>query len=223
MPRNRRAFEDIVIRTIDEMTEHKENVQFYKDKFASLDDDQFDQFVNDLEAGKFSLSLIEPNFPKKKPVSTSKIIAIAEGLGQKIMQKLFFEGKDGLPTYQTDVEFPVFHVPVRRASQLLTKKISVPPHTRVRDILTGQVTGESKGATVSGPENQLLGAMGAINSAIEMNKFRGGDLRGEAALVAMLSKFGRASQSVLDQFSSGAQVNTAVSTYLTAAMHRTNL
>jgi hypothetical protein len=221
---NRKAYEQLVLQTIDKLTEHKENVQFYKDKFASLKTDaEFEQFVNDIRDGKFGLSLIEPNFSKKPPKSTKEVIEVAESLGAKIMQKLYIEGKKGMPTYQTEVEYPVFPFAIRRASQLLTKKISVPPHTRVRDLLTGQVTGESKGATVSGPENQLLGGMGAMNSAIEMDKFRGGDLRGEAALVAMLSKYGRASQSVLEQFASGVQVTAAVKTFLTAAMHRTNL
>lgn len=223
MPGNRRAFEQLVLKTINDMTEHKENLQFYRDKFASMDDAQFDQFVSDLKAGKMKLSIVEPNSSTKKPVPTSRIMEIGESLGYKYMQKLYVEGKDDMPTYQSEVEYPVFMAPVRRASQLLAKKISVPPHTKVRDILTGQVTGESKGATISGPENQLLGAMGAMSSAIEMNKYRGGDLKGEAALVAMLSKYGRASQTVLEQFASGVQVNTAVKTFLTAAMHRTNL
>jgi len=221
---NRRAYEQLVLQTIDKLTEHKENVQFYKDKFASLKTDaEFEKFVNSIRDGEISLTIVEPNFSKKPVKSTKEIIDIAESLGVKIMQKLYVEGKKGMPTYQTEVEFPVIPVYIRRASQLLSKKISVPPHTRVRDLLTGQVTGESKGATVSGPENQLLGGMGALSSAIEMNKFRGGDLRGEAALVAMLSKYGRASQSVLDQFASGVQAASAVKTFLTAAMHRTNL
>lgn len=223
MAGNRKAYEQLVLQTIDQLSENKENVQFYKDKFASMNDAEFDQFVEDVNSKKISLSIVEPNFSNKPPKPTKEIIDIAERLGAKIMQKLYVEGKKGMPTYQTEVEYPVLYVPIRRASQLLTKKISVPPHTKVRDILTGQVTGESKGASVSGPENQLLGGMGAMASAIEMNKFRGGDLRGEAALVAMLSKYGRASQTVLDQFSSGVQVTSAVKTFLTAAMHRTNL
>ena len=90
-------------------------------------------------------------------------------------------------------------------------------------MLTGQVTGESKGATVSGPENQMLAGMGANNTAIEMMKSRGGDRRSEQALMAILSKTGRASQSVVSQFSSGVQSGTTLRTFLTAAMHRVNL
>ena len=218
---SRQAFEKIVLTGIQEITRSKQNVQFYQNLFSSMNDKQFAAFVDDLEQRKKRLSIVVPNFSEGP--SNEEIIAIGKKYGYEFMQQLYVEGQDGKPTYLTPVAFLILMIPVRRASQLLTKKISVPPHTKVRDTLTGQVTGESKGTRVSGPEVQILAGMGATASAIEMMKFRGGDLRGEAALVAMLSKYGRASQEVLDNFSSGVQAKTALRTYLTAAMHRTNL
>lgn len=223
MAGNRRLFEKIILDDIDAITYNKENVEFYKNKFASMSDKDMEQFVLDLEEGRVALSIVEPNFSKKGYVSSEEIMAVAEKHGYKWMQKLYVEGKEGMPTYLTPVEFPVYLFPVRRASQLLVKKISVPPHTRVRDMLTGQVTGESKGAAISGPENQFLAGMGAHFSAIEKMKYTGGDIRGEAAYIAMLSRYGQASQVVLDQFSSGVQAVSAVNTFLTSAMHRVNL
>lgn len=223
MAGNRALFEKIILTSIARITSHKENVQFYVDKFKAMSDKDIDGFCNDLAEGKVALSIVEPNYSGKALVPNEEIMKVAEEFGFKFLQKLWVEGKDGSPSYLTPVAYPILLVPARRASQALIKKISVPPHTRVRDLLTGQVTGESKGATVSGPENQLLGAMGAIESAIEMNKYRAGDARGEAALVALLSRTGRASQQVLSQFASGVQVNSSLRTFLTAAMHRVNL
>jgi len=218
---NRKAFEKVVLSGIQELTRSKENVAFYQNLFASMNDKQLAVFVNDLKERRKRLSIIVPNFSESP--SNEEIKDFGKKIGYEPMEQLYVEGQDGKPTYLTPVAFLILMIPVRRASQLLTKKISVPPHTKVRDILTGQVTGESKGTRVSGPEVQILAGMGATASAIEMMKFRGGDLRGEAALVAMLSKYGRASQEVLDNFSSGVQAKTALRTYLTAAMHRTNL
>lgn len=223
MPGNRRLFEQTILNDIDAITPYKENVELYRQKFASMTDAEMDKFVDDLENGRIQLAIIEPNMGGKKPYPDEAVMAVAEKHGYKFMQKLFVEGKDGLPTYKTPVEFPILLIPARRASQLLAKKVSVPPHSKVRDLLTGQVTGVSKGATVSGPEVQILAAMQADKSAVEMMKFRGGDRRGEAAYYAMLAKYGRASQSVLQSFSSGVQSKAALSTFLTAAMHRVNL
>lgn len=220
---NRRAAEQIILKGIDRLTHNKENVQFYVDKFKNMSDKEFAQFIDDLEAKRVRLSVVEPNFSKKGYVSSEEVTKIGEEHGVPTMQYIYIEGKDGRPTYRSKVKYPVYLVPVQRASQMLIKKVSVPPHSKVRDLLTGQVTGESKGATLSGPENQLLGAMGANFSAIEKMKYAGGDLRGEAACTAMLSKFGRANQAVLDQFSSGVQVVGVLNTFLTSAMHRSNL
>lgn len=220
---NRKAAEALILEVIAKISNHPENVGFYKDKFSKMKDAEAVQFYRDLIDGKIALSIVEPNMTDRPNVDRRKIVDVAKELGVEFEQRLWIEGKAGLPAYLTPIKFPVYLVPVRRASQSLTKKISVPPHTRVRDLLTGQVTGESKGASVSGPENQLMGAMGAEQAAIEMGKFRGGDARGEAAFVALLSKTGRASQKVLDQFSSGVQVTAALRTFLTAAMHRVRL
>lgn len=223
MAGNRRAAEAFIISHIDEMTNNKENVEFYKKKFKSMNDAEFEAFIDGLDNETIRLAVVEPNYSPNGFVSSEKLTEMCERLGRPIMQSIYYEGRDGLPSYKSPVKYPVYLVPVRRASQMLIKKVSVPPHTKVRDMLTGQVTGESKGATLSGPEGQFLGAMGANYSAIEKMKYTAGDARGEAAYIAMLSRYGRANQSVLEQFSSGVKVTQAVNTFLTAAMHRSNL
>lgn len=220
---NRKGAEAHILKIISAISNHPENVGFYREKFAKMSDAEAVKFYTDLRDEKIFLSIVEPNMTDRSEVPRTKIVQVAKDLGIEFEQHLWVEGRDNLPTYKTPIKFPVYLVPSRRASQSLTKKISVPPHTKVRDLLTGQVTGESKGASVSGPEAQLMGAMGGTNSAIEMQKFRGGDSRGEAAFVALLSKTGRASQKVLDQFSSGVQVTGALRTFLTAAMHRVQI
>lgn len=219
---NRQAAEDIILRGIYDCTFSDINVKFYKDKFEAMDDEQFAAFMDDLEKERVFLSVVVPNFIKKKP-NLEQIMNVGKTYGHEYWEQLYVEGAANLPTYLTPAKYMILRVPFRRASQLLSKKISVPPHTKVRDIVTGQVTGDSKGATVSGPENQILAAMGAEACAIEMMKLRGGDVRAEAALTQLLSKMGRANQSVVEQFSSGVQSTTALRTYLTCAMHRTNL
>lgn len=223
MSGNRLKAQQIILKGIDSITKNKENVKFYEDKFAQMSDDEFATFIKDLESEKIRLSVVEPNLSKAGYVSSRELHEIIKRHGSDIMQHIYIEGKPGQPAYKSEVKYPVLLVPVQRASQSLIKKVSVPPHTRVRDLLTGQVTGESKGATLSGPEAQLLGAQGAYYCAVEKMKYAGGDIRGEAAYNAMLSKFGKANQSVLEQFSSGVQVTGALNTFLTAAMHRVNL
>jgi len=219
---SRKDAEEIILKGVYDCTFSDINVNFYKEKFAAMNDEQFSQFIDDLQNEKVFLSVVIPNFIKKKP-TLEQVMQVGKNYGHEYFEQLYVEGSGDLPTYLTPEKFMILRVPFRRASQLLSKKISVPPHTKVRDIVTGQVTGESKGATVSGPEVQILAAMGAHASATEMMKYRGGDIRGGSALTALLSKFGRANQGVVEQFSSGVQSTFALRTFLTCAMHRTNL
>ena len=113
-------------------------------------------FIADLESGKRFLTIIEPN-GLDTGLSVENNLKIAEELGHKFFQRLWIEGKEGEPAYLTPIEYLVVDLPIRRASQLLIKKIKVPEHNRVVDVLSGQPTGESKGAKISYPELQVCG------------------------------------------------------------------
>lgn len=222
MPKNRKGAEAFILKYIEKVTPGTNNAEIYKTIFAATSDKDFDTFMEDLESGKKFLVVIMPNFAKNS-LDVERNLAIADELKHKFFQKIWIEGKDDMPTYQTPNEYLVVDLPVRRASQLLIKKISVPKHNRVIDSLTGQPTGESKGAKISYPELQVCAAMGLDNSMIELMKYRGGDARGGAALNGMLSKYGRASQAVLKQYASGVESTVTVKTFLTACHLRSTL
>lgn len=222
MAGNRKAAEQWLLTYIKKLTESDANVQIYKDFFASMNDKQFDQWIDDLDTGKKFLTVEMPNFGKEDLV-VSRNLAIAKEIGYEFFQKLWIEGKGDIPTYLTPVEFMLLDLPYRRASQLLTKKISVPKNNRVIDSLTGQPTGESKGAKVSFPELQVLTSMGLEKSTIELIKYRGGDNRGRAALTGMISKFGKARLNSLSPYASGVESTALLKTFLTSAHLKNSL
>jgi hypothetical protein len=219
---NRAKAQAFIISYIEKVTEGTENGAIYKKIFATMSDKDFDTFMSDLESGKKMLTVITPNF-SKNGISIERNLKIAEELGHKFFQRLWIEGKDETPTYLTPNEYLVVDLPVRRASQLLTKKISVPKHNRVIDSLTGQPTGESKGAKISYPELQVCAAMGLENSMVELMKYRGGDARGHAALNGLISKYGTASQSTLANYASGVESTQTIKTFLLAAHLKSTL
>jgi len=215
MPKNRAATESFILKYIDKLAPGGENVELYKKLFSSMTDKDFEQFISDLETGKQILTVVAPNFNKIK-LSVENNLKIAEELGYNFFQKIWFGAKDGVPAYLSPIEYLVIDLPLRRASQMLIKKISVPEHNKVIDALTGQPTGASKGARISYPELQVCAAMGLENSMVELMKYRGGDAKGGAALNGMISKYGKANQSVLAQYASGVESTKSLKTFLTA-------
>lgn len=219
---NRKAAEAIIVEFVDKIAPGTENANIYRKIFGTMDDKAFDNFMTALETGKQKLAVIVPNFSKVK-LSIDRNYEIAKELGHEFFQRLWIQGKDDTPTYLTPNKYMVLDLPVRRASQLLTKKISVPKHNRVIDSLTGQPTGESKGAKISYPELQVCAAMGLEYSMVELMKYRGGDARGQAALNGMLSKYGRVNQAAISGFASGVESTATVKTFLTCAHLKSTL
>ena len=98
-----------------------------------------------------------------------------------------------------------------------------PDHNKSIDAVSGQVTGESKGAKISYPELQICAAMGMDNSMIELMKYRGGDAKGGMALNAMLNKYGAANLNTLSNYASGVGSTNTLKTFLTAAHLKSTL
>ena len=204
MANNRLEAQNFIIEYVEKVAPSTGNADIYRNIFKVMKDDEFATFMGKLKDGTIQLAIIVPNFSKTK-LSVDRNLEVAKELGHEFFQRIWIEGKDDTPTYLTPNKYLIVDLPIRRASQLLTKKISVPKHNRVIDSLTGQPTGESKGAKISYPELQVCAAMGLENSMVELMKYRGGDARGHAALNGMLSKYGRVNQASLAGYASGVE------------------
>lgn len=222
MAGNRTKTEAFILKYIDKLIEGGENKGLYKKLFESMSDKDFETFIDDIDTGKRFLVLVAPNF-HGKGLTVENNFKIAEELGHEFFQSIWIEGKDGVPTHLTPIKYLVVDLPLRRASQLLIKKISVPDHNKVIDTLTGQPTGESKGARISYPELQVAAAMNLEASMVELMKYRGGDARGGVALNGMLSKLGTANLKTLSNYASGVESTASLKTFLTCCMIRSTL
>ena len=219
---NRAAAEKFILKWIHELAPKGDNATFYKERFDKMSDKDFEAFISRLESGEEFLVLIAPNF-SNSGLSVERNFKIAKQLGHEFFQQLWIGKQGDQPAYLTPVKYLVVDLPVRRASQLLIKKIRTPEHNKTVDIITGQPTGDSKGAKISYPEVQNLAAMGLDNCVLELMKYRGGDLKGHNTLNAMISRYGNASQATLKNFSSGVESTRTLKTFLTSCHLRSTL
>lgn len=222
MAKNRLGAVQFILKYIEKIAPNSGNKKIYEEFFARMSDKEFESFMSDIRDGKRILCIIVPNF-KQSALSVENNLKIGQELGHDFFQRLWIEGKEDMPTHLTPEKYMVLDMPLRRASQLLIKKISVPSHNKVVDALTGQPTGESKGARISYPELQVSAAMGLEKSMVELMKYRGGDNRGGAAFTGMVSRLGTANLSALNQFSSGVESTHTLKTFLTAAHLKSTL
>ena len=193
------------------------DVARHKRYFDSLSDKQLAEFFKDIQAGKKWLTLTAPNY-WKSTLDLERNYKLADKLGLRLHKRIWMPASEGLPAYLSPIERLVCFQPFRIASQRVDKKKSIPKNRRHVNMLTGQATGASKGASFSFPEIRLAAAMGMEDSVVELIKYRGGDNRGGAALTASLLRTGRASMKALSYFASGVESSARLQTYL-ACMH----
>lgn len=219
---NRLAATTFILKYLKEIMPKGKTVDYYKERFEKMSDADFDAFMKRLGTQEEFLVLYAPNF-SEAGISVERNLAIGKQLGHDFEQRLYIGAKGNRLGYLTPIKYLVVDLPVRRVSQLLKKKIRVPEHTHTIDALTGQVTGDSRGAKVSYPELQILAAMGLDESITELIKYRGGDLRGHSAMTSMINRYGQASLKTLANFASGVESTKTLKTFLTSMHLKANL
>lgn len=192
------------------------NVKFYEANHFKLNDKDFTAWMERIRDGKEHVIVYDPPGSGVK-LDFKRNLKFAEKKGISLYERLWYEGQNGIPGHLTPVKYMVLPALVRRQSQTLTKKVSVPPHSKRINPLTGQPTGISLAAKMSLPETQLLAASGLENSLKEVLGPRGGDSGSNAALTGMLVKTGRASLRALSAFSTGVDATKYMKAIFNAA------
>jgi len=121
---NRSNTEKLILEYIDKIAPGGENKKLYLDLFKGMNDSEFHNFMTGLKSKKLTLSVIAPN-TVKDILDVDRNIKIGKELGYDFFQRIKVTGNKDLPDYVTPNEYLIFSLPVRRASQLLTKKINI--------------------------------------------------------------------------------------------------
>lgn len=220
MNAKRKAVQDQILADLALISPGCVDTELYQKYFDSMSDKAFDEFMLRLKNKEEYITLTVPN-AGKNTVSVERNYQIADKWKFSFHHRLWWPADKDMPRFLTPNDYLVIKVPVRVASQRLAKKQSIPKHQRVINTLTGQPTGDSKGAGFSAPELRLCVGMGLNKTAVELMKYRGGDLKGYAALNASLGRYGVARQDQLKHFASGVKSTDTLKTFLTSA-HLTN-
>lgn len=201
MARNRKAFEAVVLDVVDSICPGNPNVALYKELFDPknpkyLTDKHIDAWVERIRNGTGAIAYLDPPGSKFKISVDRNIHVLGKKYGIEFFQQLWYQDENG-EWFLTPNVYLIVPYPVRRQSQLLVEKISIPEHNRSVDDFTGQVTGDSKGSRISYAELGLLKAFGMDKVIEETMHWRGGDVKGYRLMNQQLLKTGKASMDAL--------------------------
>ena len=193
----RKKVQDYVLKAMKLLDPHTSvNTEYWKNKFDSMSDKDFDNFMHNLREGKENIHMYVPPFKVK--LQNKELINAAHALGVKLMHRLWMRDAHTGIKYLTPEEYMVLQLPVRRQQQFLDEKLSVPDNDKTIDGLTGQVAGDSKSCSFTTPEIQIFHARNLDTTIFEMANVRGGNINNYAEFKRSLEETGEVSLNQLD-------------------------
>lgn len=205
--------------------------QAYEDTINAMTDEELEYWILALENGvqdfpdldkpSDTICIVVPNLDKNNRLNIQRNLKLAEELGYNLFERCWLTHPITGQTTLTNRRYLSLLLPIRRQAQTLDHKISIAQSDNRIDDLTGQVTGESKGSSISYPEIQMLVAKGLEQTTYELLKARGGDEDAWRLMKARLINTGEFSVAELDQLDSRAKVNNAFK-HILEGMHIQN-
>jgi hypothetical protein len=218
----RKKAQDYILDMVKKIAKGPDNYNLYKTLFDNMSDKEFHEFMVRLRDKKITLSVIVPHNDSVK-ISVENNFKVAKSIGLEFFQHLSFGANGDIPAYITPNKYLVYKLPIKRAAQLLTKKISIPEDDQSINVMTGQVTGKSKSSKLTLPEIQILIGLGLNESIKELVKIRGGDQGAANAYNNLLYKQGYATQEQIEQYSTGVVSTKTLRNFLLGAHIRSSL
>lgn len=194
MAGNRKAAEKIVLADLAlyDKSSKKDNVANYAAYFASMNDAQFDAWVDRVDKGEEYIYFKVPNF-QGKDLTFEEILEIGDRVGYKFFERIWITDRATGITMLSPHEYMIIVQPLRRQSQSLMGKMSTAEDNSHIDTLTDQPTGESKTSSLSFVETQVVSNQGIRKPLEELLRVRGGNLKALARFEQQFLEYGEGS------------------------------
>lgn len=222
MAKNRNGAVKFLLENVQVLDPSGLNRAFYTEEFKRMSDKDFELLASAIVNDGYILPLFVPTGGDVK-LTSRRAVKLARKHGHEIFQRLRLTDPATGETYLTPHTYMVIYLPLRRQSQLLIKKMSMPAVTETVDASTGQATGPSKGSALSFPEIQVLSATELNKTIEELIKVRGGDAKAYRQFSNSVIQTGRGTLEQAKMAGGRVKSTETLHTYLTAIHLDNNL
>ena len=219
--KNRSKAEAYILKFMKDIDPSMNNFRIYKEKFSKMTDNQFHKYMTDMKEGKTQLVVYSANMVNN--LTTTNLKNVAEKYNVSLFDHIDIWDNDLERFVRTSTKYLIVDVPIRRLKQTLSEKISVPDNDRVRSVQTDQVTGDSKGSSVSLIEAQIAIDKGLDEVVNEFFNIRGGNLEAVNTLKSVLENKGSVSSEDLKNVTTRPKVVQTVKSILHGMHIQSNL
>lgn len=177
------------------------NVEIYKEAFAGFKEKDWQNLLEQYQAGNFIFPLFIYNMSEDR-IDEKQVMEVGEKIGIQYFQHLTLTDPVTGEQYTTPVKYLVLDLPMRRLIQHILDKMSTAKNDNVVDHVSGQATGDSKSSSISLPELGVLNANDLIYPALEFVKGRGGDEKAYDEIMKQIEETGSFSMDRVSELNS---------------------
>ena len=219
MFKKRKEVEELVYKVMDILDPTQQNSQFYKAKFAKMNDKQFIKFFSQDFPLKFQIRLFEIE-PTMKQISDA-LDYIHIPMIEQMNLPFEYSSFVCIPVKSDDAL--ILYVPIRKVKQFLSKKNSMSTNISNRDMKSGLLQTVDKNGNTSDREMESLAVMGLDASMKELATYRADSMNAKDEFYSMINTTGMVRQSDVDVETSDSLARNELNVYLLGAALNSNL
>jgi hypothetical protein len=216
----RKEMEDLIYTFFDLFDPSGRNTEYYRNKFKSMSDAEFDQYFKLLfEQDDPYLTATMVDY--ENPLKIENIEKAAKFLDVPLFEKVVlpYASQDPNNPIITKHECLVGYLNIKRLQQLNFKKIGISTDISERNMITGQVAGHDKNSRNSDQETIALLTVGANVSLKELMSMRADDMVMKAEMNKKIARDGYVAMDELtDKLSNKTTLNSAAVFFIGAGL-----
>ena len=226
--KKRAKAENRIYEILHDLDESGANEKLYYEYLSSLSDTEFKTLMKNFatDTRRYHITLQINESEDNDSLDLNKTEKIAKKHGVKLKEFVFFPHRnpeDPEHPFVTATEVPIFVVYMRKMQQMLDVKNSVVGDIDVINPIVGQVTGESKAASLNDTQTTALATTNQTDAIREFLGPRADNMPAKMKMLSQIEKFGRVKYKDLDLQLRNSQSLATAQVYVTAALLKSQI
>ena len=219
MNAERKKCETLIYRVFDAIDPSQQNSNYYKEKFALMDDSEFKRFIaKDFPfVFQYKPFVIEPTFTDMKKAADILDIQLVEEVNLPHVHR----NSNGVPVKSKPAL--VIYADVKKLKQFITKKNAMSTDINDRDMRTGLLLSHDKNSKESDREMESLVVMGHSATMQEMSRYRADSMAAKNAMHNTINLEGQVYQKDIPVDIDDSLSKNLVDVYLIGSLIDTNM
>lgn len=197
-----------------------QNTEFYKKKFAKMNDQQFYDFFNQDFPLKFQTKVFEID-PKIEDIIDALQNILKVPVTENLSMPFLYRNKDGKPVKTKEVL--VVYLPLKRLKQMVQKKTGFSVNIDKRDYRTGLLIDTDKNGNSTDREFESLVVYGLNQTLSELSTYRADAMTAKSKFYSEINTKGMVSQKEVEVDNDDSIAKNLISSYLLGCHINSNL